>query len=209
MQEELFNKIVEMDEEGSIKLAKEYLDGGGDAQNLLEVCRNAMGVIGDKFEKGEYFLSELLLGGEIFSNIMEFTLPLIKEGDAQKLGKIVLGTVKEDIHNIGKDIFKAFVEAAGFEVVDIGVDVTEENFVKAVKEQQPDIVGMSCLITAGITSMKKTIDAIKEADLKDIKILIGGGRVDEEVKQFSGADAWADDAAKGVRLCKELLGLEG
>ena len=168
-----------------------------------------MGVIGDKFEKGEYFLSELLLGGEIFSSIMEFTLPLLKEGDIAKLGKIVLGTVKDDIHNIGKDIFKAFVEAAGFEVVDIGVDVPEEKFVEAVKEHKPDIVGMSCLITAGISSMKNTVEALKEAGLKDFKIIIGGGRVDEEVKELAGADAWADDAARGVRLCKELLGVEG
>ena len=208
MHEELFNKIVDMDEEGSIKLAKEYLDGGGDAQKLLNVCRDAMGVIGDKFEKGEYFLSELLLGGEIFSSIMEFTLPLLKEGDIAKLGKIVLGTVKDDIHNIGKDIFKAFVEAAGFEVVDIGVDVPEEKFVEAVKEHKPDIVGMSCLITAGISSMKNTVEALKEAGLKDFKIIIGGGRVDVEVKELAGADAWADDAARGVRLCKELLGVE-
>lgn len=90
MQEELFNKIVDMDEEGSVKLAKEYLDGGGDPQKLLETCRNAMAVIGDKFEKGEYFLSELILGGEIFTSIMEFTLPHIKEGESKKLGKIVL-----------------------------------------------------------------------------------------------------------------------
>ena len=209
MLDKLFNSIVEMDEEGAIKLAKEYLDDGGEAQKLLDVCRDSMGVIGDKFEKGEYFLSELLLGGEIFSNIMEFTLPLLKDEDTEKLGKIVLGTVKEDIHNIGKDIFKAFVEAAGFEVFDIGVDAPEEKFVEAVKEHKPDIVGMSCLITAGISSMKKTIEALKEAGLGDVKILIGGGRVDEEVKDFSGADAWADDAAKGVRLCKELIGVEG
>ena len=208
MQEELFNKIVDMDEEGSIKLAKEYLEGGGDPQKLLETCRNAMGVIGDKFEKGEYFLSELILGGEIFSSIMEFTLPHIK-GESEKLGKIVLGTVKDDIHNIGKDIFKAFVEAAGFEVIDIGVDVPEEEFVKQVKEHKPDIIGMSCLITAGISSMKRTVEAIKAAGITDAKIIIGGGRVDEEVRQLAGADAWADDAAKGVRLCKELVGVKG
>ncbi|WP_422448850.1 cobalamin B12-binding domain-containing protein [Thermoanaerobacterium sp. DL9XJH110] len=207
MQEELFNKIVDMDEEGSIKMAREYLDGGGDPQKLLEVCRNAMGVIGEKFEKGEYFLSELILGGEIFGSIMKFTLPLIK-GDSKKLGKIVLGTVKDDIHNIGKDIFKAFAEAAGFEVVDIGVDVPEEKFVEAVKANKPDIVGMSCLITAGISSMKRTVEALKKAGITDTKIIIGGGRVDEEVKQLTGADAWADDAAKGVRLCKELMGVE-
>lgn len=210
MLEELFNRIVDMDEEGSIKMAKEYIEGGGDAQKLLETCRDAMGVIGQKFEKGEYFLSELILGGEIFKSIMEFTLPLIKKGDEKKLGRIVLGTVKEDVHNIGKDIFKVFAEASGFEVIDIGIDTPEEKFVEAVKEHKPDIVGMSCLITAGVASMKRTVDALKEAGLRDgIKIIVGGGRVDEGVKQYAGADAWADDAAKGVRLCKELMGIEG
>ncbi|MDN5332491.1 MAG: hypothetical protein PWP45_1716 [Tepidanaerobacteraceae bacterium] len=210
MLDEILKSIVEMEEEEAIKKAKEYLDGGGDPQKLLEVCRDAMGEVGARFEKGEYFLSELILGGEIFKQIMEFTLPKIKGESVKKIGKIVLGTVKEDVHNIGKDIFKVFAEASGFEVIDIGIDTPEEKFVEAVKEHKPDIVGMSCLITAGVTSMKKTVDKLKEAGLRDsVKIIIGGGRVDESVKEFTGADAWADDAAKGVRLCKQLIGVEG
>ncbi len=209
MQEKLFNLIVDMEEEEALKSAEEYLEGGGDAQKLIDVCRDAMDEIGNRFEKGDYFLSELLLGGEIFQQIMQLALPFIKGDESKKLGKMVLGTVREDIHDIGKDIFKVFAEAAGFEVVDIGVDVPVEKFVEAVKDNNPDIVGMSCLITAGMSSMKKTIDAIKEAGLTDVKIIIGGGRVDRELKEFSGADAWADDAAKGVRLCKELVVKEG
>lgn len=209
MLEEILKSIVEMEEEEAVNKAKEYIEGGGDAKKLLEVCRDAMGKIGEKFEKGEYFLSELILGGEIFKEIMEFTLPKIKDGSEKKLGKIVLGTVKEDVHNIGKDIFKVFAEASGFEVIDIGIDTPEEKFVEAVKEHKPDIIGMSCLITAGVTSMKKTVDKLNEAGLRDgVKIIIGGGRVDESVKEYAGADAWADDAAKGVRLCKQLLGME-
>ncbi|MCF6096173.1 cobalamin-dependent protein [Thermovorax subterraneus] len=210
MLEEILKSIVEMEEEEAVKKAKEYLDGGGDPQKLLEVCRDAMGEVGSRFEKGEYFLSELILGGEIFRQIMEFTLPKLQSGSVKKIGKIVLGTVKEDVHNIGKDIFKVFAEASGFEVIDLGIDTPEEKFVEAVKEHKPDIVGMSCLITAGVTSMKKTVDKLKEAGLRDsVKIIIGGGRVDESVKEFAGADAWADDAAKGVRLCKQLIGVEG
>ncbi|HZK00239.1 MAG TPA: cobalamin-dependent protein [Tissierellaceae bacterium] len=207
MQKELFNKVIELEEDDALKMSKEFLDDGGDAQTLLEVCRDAMAVIGERFEKGEYFLSELILGGEIFGGIMEFTMPLIK-GDAKKLGKIVLGTVRDDIHNIGKDIFKAFVEAAGFEVIDIGVDMPEAKFVETAKEHNPDIIGMSCLITAGISTMQSTVEALKEAGL-NMKIIIGGGRVDEEIKELVEADAWADDAARGVRLCKELMGMEG
>lgn len=207
MTEKIFNSIVGMEEENALKFAKEYLDDGGDPQKLLDVCREAMDEVGEKFEKGEYFLSELLLSGEIFKGIMDLTLPLLKESEVETIGKIVLGTVQDDIHDIGKNIFKAFAEAAGFEVIDIGVDVPEEKFVEAVKEHNPDIVGMSCLITAGINPMKRTVEALKEAGLTGAKIIIGGGRVDEEIKEFSGADAWADDAARGVRLCKELLGL--
>ncbi|NLY66068.1 MAG: cobalamin-binding protein [Tissierellia bacterium] len=207
MTEKIFNSIVGMEEENALKFAKEYLNDGGDPQKLLDVCREAMDEVGEKFEKGEYFLSELLLSGEIFKGIMDLTLPLLKESEVETIGKIVLGTVQDDIHDIGKNIFKAFAEAAGFEVIDIGVDVPEEKFVEAVKEHNPDIVGMSCLITAGINPMKRTVEALKEAGLTGAKIIIGGGRVDEEIKEFSGADAWADDAARGVRLCKELLGL--
>ncbi len=205
MDKKLYELIVEMEEEEALELAKEYLEGGGDAQALLDVCRDAMDEVGNRFEKGEYFLSELLLGGEIFQSIMAIALPYLSEGDHQKIGKMVLGTVREDIHDIGKDIFKAFVEAAGFEVVDIGVDVPEEKFVEAVKEHQPDLVGMSCLITAGMVTMKSTIDAIREAGF-ETPIIIGGGRVDDDVQGFVGANAWADDAATGVRLSKELVG---
>lgn len=205
MDKKLFELVVEMEEEEALNYAEEYLAGGGDPQALLDVCRDAMDEVGNLFEKGEYFLSELLLGGEIFQSIMEVALPYLSEGDHQKIGKMVLGTVREDIHDIGKDIYKAFVEAAGFEVIDIGVDVPEETFVEAVKEHQPDLVGMCCLITAGIVTMKTTIDAIKAAGF-DVPIIIGGGRVDDDVQAHVGADAWADDAATGVRLAKELVG---
>lgn len=207
MENKLYDLIVNMEEEEALAYAKEYLEEGKDAQELLDVCRDAMDEVGNLFEQGEYFLSELLLGGEIFQSIMALALPHLGEGAQQKLGKMVLGTVREDIHDIGKDIFKAFVEAAGFEVVDIGVDVPEDKFVEAVKAEQPDLVGMSCLITAGMVTMKSTIEALREAGLI-VPVIIGGGRVDEDVKAYVGADAWADDAASGVRLSKELVGAQ-
>lgn len=119
---------------------------------MLDVSRDAMGAIGDKFEEGEYFLSELIMAGEIFKQIMEIALPRIKEGETEQVGKIVIGTVKDDIHNIGKDVFKAFAQASGFEVIDLGVDVPSDKFIEAEKEHKPDLVGMSCLITTGIGS---------------------------------------------------------
>jgi len=206
---DLLKKMVALDEKEAIEVARKQLDDGGDPREVLDVSRDAMGAIGDKFEEGEYFLSELIMAGEIFKQIMEIALPRIKEGETEQVGKIVIGTVKDDIHNIGKDVFKAFAQASGFEVIDLGVDVPSDKFVEAAKEHKPDIVGMSCLITTGIPSMKNSIAAIRAAGLEDVKIIIGGGRVDEEVKEFSAADAAAADAAKGVRLCKQLIGVEG
>ncbi|MCR3921823.1 MAG: cobalamin-dependent protein, partial [Firmicutes bacterium] len=127
--------------------------------------------------------------------------------DVSQLGTMVLGTVQGDVHTIGKDIYRVMAEASGIKVIDIGIDVPHAKFVEAIKEYQPDVVGMCCLITLGVDSMKQTIEVIKEAGLRDqVKIIIGGGRVSEAVKDFVGADAWADDAARGTRVTKELLG---
>jgi len=133
--------------------------------------------------------------------------PQLKKFATEYIGKIVIGTVEGDVHDIGKNIVIALLEAGGFEVIDLGVDVPPEKFVEAIKEHQPDIVGMSSLLTVAIESTKKTIDAITEAGLRDkVKIIIGGGRVDEYAVNYVKPDASTDNAAQGVRLCKELLG---
>lgn len=210
MGEDLFKCIVEMDEQEALRITKEMLESREDPVKILELCKDAITVVGDKFEKGEYFLSELIYSAEIFKKIMELILPRLKKEDVKRTGTIVLGTVKGDVHDIGKNIFKVLAEASGFEVIDLGVDVPYERFVEAVKTHNPDIVGMSSLITASVGSMKKTIDMLKEAGLLDkTKVVIGGGRADELVMQYTGADAWADDAAKGVRICKQLINRDG
>jgi len=138
---------------------------------------------------------------------METVLPKVKR-EIKPIGTIVLGTVQGDIHNIGKNIFKAFSQAAGFEVIDLGVDVPPERFVDAVREHKPNIVGMSGLLTLAIESMKRTVEALKSAGLRDrVKVIIGGGRVDENAKRYVEADEWADQATIGVRKCKELIGV--
>jgi len=181
----------------------------GGAVIVLETCKKAMNLVGDRFESGEYFLSELICAGDIFNQIMEFSIPLLQKDIPRKHGTMVLGTVASDVHNIGKDLFKVMAEASGIEVIDIGVDVSSEKYIEAIKQYEPDLLGLSCLITSGVDAMKHTINALREAGLKDeIKIIIGGGRVNDSVMKYTGADAWADDAARGVKLCNELLALK-
>ncbi|MEM2185266.1 MAG: corrinoid protein [Candidatus Methanomethylicia archaeon] len=207
--ENLVNAFVNLDEESVLRIVKDLLGAGKDPFEILEACRRATTIIGEKFERGEYFLSELVFAGEIFNGVMKIILPEIKR-EVKPIATMVLGTVHGDIHDIGKNIFKVFAEAAGFKVIDLGVDVPPEKFVEAVRIHNPEIVGMSGLLTISYEFMKKTIDALKEAGLRDrVKVIIGGGRVDEHVKRYTGADEWADNAMVGVRKCREILGLGG
>lgn len=207
--EDLVSAFIELEEQRVLKIVEDLLKSGKDPAEILEACRRATVVVGERFERGEYFLSELVFAGELFNSVMRIVLPELKK-EVKPIGTILLGTVQGDIHDIGKNIFRAFAEAAGFRVIDIGVDVPPERFVEAVKEHKPDIVGMSGLLTIAYESMKKTIEALKEAGLRDkVKIIIGGGRVDENIKEYTGADEWADNAMVGVKKCKKLMGIEG
>ncbi|MEM4887811.1 MAG: cobalamin-dependent protein [Thermosphaera sp.] len=206
--EEFINAILELDEKRAIELTKARISKGEDPLKILDDLRIAAEKVGEKYEKGEFFVADLVMAGEIMKEISELVRPKLKElGKTREIiGKLVIGTVEGDIHDIGKNIVVTLAEAAGFEVIDLGVDVPPQKFVEAIKQHQPDIVGMSCLITAGLESMKRTVDAIKEAGLRDkVKIIIGGGRVDEYAKEYTGADAWATDAATGVKIMIEWM----
>jgi len=207
--EDLVEAFINLEEEKVLKNVESLVKMGKNPYEILEACRRAAEVVGERFERGEYFLSELVYAGEIFNNVMKIVLPLIKR-EIKPLGTILLGTVQGDVHDIGKNIFKAFAEAAGFKVIDIGVDTPPEKFVEAVKIYKPDIVGMSGLLTIAYDAMKRTVEALKEAGLRDkVKVIIGGGRVDENIKRYTGADEWADNAIVGVKKCKQMLGLGG
>lgn len=205
--DELIKAFVELDENKVLSLVKELIDKV-DPFNILEACRKATTIIGEKFEKHEYFLSELIYASEIFNQVMNIVLPKLKK-EVKPIATIVLGTVEADIHDIGKNIFKAFAEAEGFNVIDLGIDVPSDRFVEAVRTHNPKIVGMSGLLTIALESMRKTIEALKKAGLRDrVKIIIGGGRVDEYAKKYTGADEWADNAMLGIKKCKQFLGVE-
>ena len=209
MPHDLVDAMVGMRETEALELAQKMLDGGEDPLHVLESCRTAVEIVGQRFEAGRYFLPELIMAGEMLKKISQIAKPFLKRESGTKAdvrGKVVIGSVKGDIHDIGKDIVTFMLEINGFEVHDLGVDVPAEKFVDAIKAVQPEIVGMSALLTTAFESMKNTVEVIKDAGLRDgIKIMVGGGTVDEKVKEYSGADAYGADAVAAVKLSIEWM----
>ncbi len=203
MSKELIEAITDMREEDAVKIATQLLDEGKDPLVVLDACREAMGVIGMRFETGESFISELILAGEILSQISAIVKPRMKQdGASKKIGKIVLGTVQGDIHDIAKDIVGFMLDVNGFEVTNLGVDVPPAKFVEAVKSTGAKIVGLSGFLTLAFDPMKDTVAALKAAGLNEVKIMIGGGQIDEQIRQYTGADAYGKDAMAAVAIAK-------
>lgn len=208
MSQSLIDAITDMREEEALKLTAEMLDGGTDPLSVLEACRKAMETIGQRYEDGTYFLPELILAGEMMNQISELIKPkLSASAEVKRLGKVLIGTVQGDIHDIGKDTVSFMLDVNGFEVRDLGVDVSAQKFVEAIREFQPRVVGLSGFLTLAFDAMKDTVAAISEAGLRDsVKIMIGGGQIDEQVRQHTGADAYGKDAMTAVNLAKGWIG---
>lgn len=207
MTESLIQALVEMQEEEALSEARALLDGGEEPLAILEACSKAMETVGARFEKGEYFLPHLMMAGEMLKQVSEMVKPLIREEkNVAARGRVLIGTVKGDIHDIGKNIVTFLLEANGFEVRDIGIDQPPEKFVEAIREFRPQVVGMSGLLTLAFDSMKKTVQAIEEAGLRNgLWIMIGGGQVTDKVREYTGADAYGPDAVAGVRLARQWM----
>lgn len=205
MSDRLVEAIVEMQEEAALRLAEELNDSGEDPMKILDRCSRAMEEVGRRFESGEYFLPHLIMAGEILKRISAAVKPRItKASVSESPGKVLMGTVEGDIHNIGKDIVAFLLEANGFEVRDLGVDVPPARFVKEIREFKPEVVGMSGLLTLVYDSMKNTVEAIQAAGLRDsVRIMIGGAATSEKVKEYVGADAYGQDAVAAVTLAKK------
>jgi len=203
----LRDAIVNLDIEGVQKACKEAIDARIPAYKAVtHGMAKGMEIVGEKYENGEYFLAELIMAGETMKEGMKVLEPHLKGGEVKKVGKVVIGTVKGDLHDIGKNIVVTLLNAAGFEVVDLGVDVSPEKFVEAVKQNNPDIVGISALLTTTMTEMGNVIKALKEAGLRDrVKIIIGGAPITLEYAEKIGADAAARDAVEGVNICKSWV----
>lgn len=203
MSQELIHAITEMREEDALAITNQLLDGGTAPMEILDACKGAMDIIGERFEQGEAFIPELILAGEMMTEITAVIKPhMAGEAGATKLGKVVIGTVEGDIHDIAKDIVAFMLDINGFEVTDLGVDVPPAKFVEAVKETGATMVGLSGFLTLAYDPMKDTVAALKAAGL-DVKIMIGGGQIDDQIREYTGADAYGRDAMAAVALAKE------
>ncbi|MBF8270239.1 MAG: 5-methyltetrahydrofolate--homocysteine methyltransferase [Gammaproteobacteria bacterium] len=211
-QKKLIEMIVGMQSPEAIELTKVMLEEGADPNTILDICRKAMDSVGQKFEAGEYFVPELILAGDMLERISELVKPLLKEGGGgQKKthGKVLIGTVAGDLHDIGKNIVTFMLDVNGFEVKDIGIDVPVATFIKEIQDFQPAVVGLSGFLTLAYDAMKETVEAIKTAGLRDnMKIMIGGGQVDQVICDYTGADGFGLNAMHAVKFCKEWFGVK-
>lgn len=198
--------VGDLDEKAVLGLLNEFVASNPteeDAQAVVNACQQGMVIVGDLYEKNEYYVGDLIFAGELLTSSLDIIKPILGQGSSAKVGSIVLATVEGDLHDIGKNIFKGMAEAAGFEVYDLGIDVSDSAFVEKVKEVKPNIVGMSGVLTLAIDSMKKTVDALQEAGLREsVKVIIGGNPVSEEACKVVGADAFTSNAAEGIRICQ-------
>jgi trimethylamine corrinoid protein len=200
--------ISELKQKEAIEMAERRLKSGGDPLKILDDGKKAMQIVGRRFSEGTYFIPDLVFSGKILEQIAELVKPgLAQAAHTGKQGKIVLGTVAGDLHDIGKNLVTFMLDVNGFAVYDLGIDVKPQIFVDKIREVEPQIVGLSGFLTSVYQAMKDTVDAIAAAGLRnEVKIMIGGGVMDEEIRKFAGADAYGQDAMAAVNLARDWIG---
>lgn len=209
MSEDISAFVADIDEERTLAAVNGALAAGTDPLLLVEALRKGMSIVGDRFEAREYFLPDLIFSAEIFSAAIALIEPKLEGGGGPSLGSVVIGTVQSDIHDIGKNIVATMLRCSGYDVHDLGVDVPPAAFVEKVKETGAGLVAMSGLLTPAFDSMKATVQAFADAGLRDsVKVMIGGGPVNETVLEFCGADAYGKDPSEAVRLAASLSGAD-
>ena len=205
--EVIYEAVIEGDAETTKQEVQAELDKGTEAGDILhKACIAAMQEVGRRFEIGAFFVPEMLIAARAMQGALDVLRPYLIDEDVPTEGKIVMGTVNGDLHDIGKNLVSMMLEGAGFEVIDLGVDVEPEKFVETVREENPDALGMSALLTTTMPSMQRTIDALKNAGLRDkVKVIIGGAPVTQDYAAQIGADGFAPDASSAARKVKELV----
>ena len=204
---DLYNAIVEGDAKTAEAITRQALSAGADPLELVSVYMiPAMDQVGDKFECEEYFVPELLLSGRAMKAALELIRPLLAERGAQPAGRVVIGTVKGDLHDIGKNLVASMLEGAGFEVTDLGADVSPDRFVAAVRERSANLVCLSALLTVTMPAMKTTVAALEEAGVRSqVKVMVGGAPVTQGYADLLGADAYSASAAAAVAIARSLV----
>jgi methanogenic corrinoid protein MtbC1 len=216
MSQEFVNALADLEEDRAIEMAEERLEAGEDPMAVLDDLKEGMGIVGDRYAADEYFIPDLMYAGEIIEQISELLQEEMPEQEEEYIGTVVLGTVKDDIHDIGKDLVYFMFDLNGFEVIDLGVDVPPQNFVEAVEESDPEIVALSGFLTAAFDSMKETVETLEEEGLVETfeedgtrdgrKVMIGGGQITDDVRNYVRADGYETDAPAGVELAKSWIG---
>ena len=207
--EKLAEAMGDLDEDAMVEgLNQVMAEGGADAAKAMEACQKGMDLVGSRFEEGEYFVGDLIYAGELMTQAVDILKDaLVSGGNKGPATKMILCTVKDDLHDIGKNIVRSMLEANGFEVLDLGIDCPKEKVVETAKAENIKIVALSGVLTLAIDSMKDTVDALKAAGLTDVKVIIGGAPVSESAREVTGADEWAYSPQKTVQVCKEWANL--
>ena len=207
MSENLVTALSELKEKETLEIVQSRLDSGEDPLRILNETKEAMGIVGKRFEEGTYFIPDLVYSGEILQAVSEMVKPkMTKEDEKKRLGKFIIGTVKGDIHDIGKNIVTFMLDVNGFEVHDLGIDVPVEKFIEKIKVTNAPVVGLSGFLTLAFDAMKETINAIENAGLRDkVKIIIGGGNINEDIRNYTGADAYGVDAMAAVAYANKVM----
>jgi len=208
MAEDLVSTLADLKEKEALKIVEDRLSAGEEPLKILGDARHAVEIVGKRFADSEYFIPDLVYSGEILKAITDMVKPkLAKAAEVKRVGKVIIGTVAGDIHDIGKDIVVFMLDVNGFEVYDLGVDVPAQKFIEKIKESGAPIVGLSGFLALAFDSMKETVEAMKAAGLRDkVKVMIGGGQMSEEVRKYTGADAYGKDAMAGISLAKKWVG---
>ena len=206
--------IAELDENEVLATVRACLDAGKDPVAIIAACEEGMRLVGERYEQQEYYLSGLIMAGEIFREVLEMTRPALQASlTGHSSGRVLIGTVQGDIHDIGKTIFQVALRSYGFTVEDLGVDVPPQVFAERVASWQPDIVGLSGLLSTAYEAMRETVQLLRVSagaqSSPPVPILIGGGLINEQVRSFVGADYWCSDAIEGVRLCQRIMAARG
>jgi len=208
MSGELAKLLSDLKEPEALGWVEKSLAEGVDPMDLLGQAKEGMNIVGQRFSKGDYFIPDLIFSGEILKGIVKMLEPHLKQGgEAERLGKVIIGTVAGDIHDIGKDLVVFMLDVHGFEVLDLGIDVPVQKFVDAIKESGSTVVGLSGFLTLAFDAMKDTVEAIDAAGLRDqVKIMVGGGQIDDQVRGYVGADACGNTAMDAVKLAQGWIG---
>ncbi len=204
--EQLRNGLLELDMDTAIEAATSVIKGDDSAavKDAVDAVTRALQIVGKRFQEGEWFLAELVYAGEIAKDVMNLLSPLMEAGATESAGTVVVGTVAGDLHNLGKNIFINYAKSAGFNMIDLGIDVSVERFIDAVKEHSPLALGMSCLLTSTDMEIGEVIEELKKQNLRDrVKVIIGGAALTQEFAKNVGADAFAPDAVTGTDIIKK------